>query len=257
MLLLLVALVCGCAGPHAPPAASQRRFDFQKDTFAFPNELLWVYRYDTNGNWTTERREPKPTYTLHCLVLARSARQFFLNARFDPCQPVADEQIYRRLIQRVVGSNPRRALPEGEKIVIPGYADLRTFSAAQEHLLKSECGGAWQSYIQRGNWRMIFPFTHDGQEQMADQLLERLRQQPPLVVHVVSFPRLTINHTVVVFDAQETQKEIQFTIYDPNRPAAPATLTFDRSARTFLMTANEYFHGGRVKVYEFYRKWNY
>src|SRR5437899_2660055 len=123
-------LLCGCAGPRQATSDTARHFDFQRDTFSYPNELRWEYRYDANGKWTTQWRYPKPAYSQHCFVVARSARQFFLNARFDPRQPVADEHTYRRLIRRVVSTSPHRSLPESEKIVIPVYADLHGFSHA-------------------------------------------------------------------------------------------------------------------------------
>jgi hypothetical protein len=218
--------------------------------------LLWEYHYDTAGRWTSHRRQPKPSYWLHCFVVARSARQFFEYARFDPGQPVADENTYRRLIRKIVSVDPRRRLPESERIVIPGYADLRMFSQAHEASLKRECGGAWQSYVQRGNWRMIFPFTRGGQERMASQVLSHLKDHPVLA-HVVRFPSLSINHSVLIYDATNTPAAIQFVIYDPNRPALPATLDYDRASRTFNLPPNNYFPGGRVDVYETCHKWDY
>lgn len=255
-LLLVLLLVGGCASSKPPPLSS-RRFEFARDTFAYPNELLWVYRYDDAGKWTTERREPRPEYAQHCFVVARSARQFFLNARFAPDQPVASEAVYRRLIRRVVGSSPRHALPESEKIVVPGYPDLRSFSEAWETLLKIECGGSWESYVQRGHWRMVFPFSRKHQDHMARQLLSDLQRHEPLVVHVARFPQLTINHAMVIYDARQTDDQIQFITYDPNRPAEPTTLSFDRCSKTFSLPPNDYFRGGRVDVYEVYGKWNY
>src|SRR5205814_9592176 len=127
------------------------------DTFAFPNQLRWESFYGTSGHWTTRDREPPPSYSLHCFVLAASTKQFFFNARFDPQKPRADERKYRRLIRRVVSTNPRKSLPDSNKIEIPGYATLREFSQAQERRLKAECGGAWQSYFKRGHWRIVFP----------------------------------------------------------------------------------------------------
>ena len=83
-------------------------FQFERDTFAFPNELIWEYRLDpTTGQAITFRREPPPTYAHHCFVLIRSARQFLYHARFDPTQPVADAATYDRLIRAVVSRNPR------------------------------------------------------------------------------------------------------------------------------------------------------
>jgi hypothetical protein len=254
---LLLWFLSGCATSHQSAPANARQFDFQKDTFAYPNELVWEYHYDANGRWVSHPRVPKPTYSHHCFVLARSARQFFLNARFDPGQPPADQRTYRRLIRRVISSSPRRGLPDSEKIVIPGYHDLREFSITQERLLKAECGPAMQSYFQRGHWRMIFPFTRHQQQRVAEQLLADLGKNQALVVHLARFPQLTINHAVVVFEGKQTEQEIQFSIYDPNQPAKPSTLMYHRSTRTFTLPANLYFPGGEVNVYEVYHRWNY
>src|SRR5437016_7366402 len=156
---LLAITLCGCAGPRAGVVTNTRHFDFHKDTFSYPNELLWVYEFDANGKWVSHTRDPKPTYWLRCFVVTRSARQFFLNAKFARVQPIADAATYKRLIKRVISSSPRRILPEAKKIVIPGYPDLRTFSQAQEKLLKAECGGQLDSYFKRGHWRMVIPFS--------------------------------------------------------------------------------------------------
>ena len=247
--------MCGCASRQ--PFVGARPFDFQKDSFAYANDLVWEYHFDTNGKWVHQRREPAPDYTHHCFVVARSARQFFENARFDATQPVADGATYRRLIRRVVSVDPSHSLPEAKKIVIPGYADLRDFSAGQEVPLKEECGGAWQSYFQRGHWRMVFSFGRSHQARTADELLADLKQNRPPVVHVVRFPQLTINHSVLLFGATETEKEILFSVYDPNKPDAPKVLNYDRATRTFDFAGNDYWPGGRVDIYEIYRTWNY
>lgn len=256
-MLLLLALIVGCASPQHLDTGSNKPFNFETDIFAFPNELTWTYEYDAQGKWTTHTRKPKPDYSQHCFVIARSTRQFYLNARFDPSQPVADQAAYRRLIRRVVSSNPRKGRPDPEKIVIPGYPNLRSFSQAQENLLKAECGPAWQSYVQRGHWRIVFPFTRHHQENTARVLLAETGYGRPVVVHLVRFPQLTINHALVVFRAKQEENEIQFIAYDPNRPAEPRILNYDRARRTFLFAANDYFPGGRVDVYQVYHKWDY
>ena len=234
-----------------------RSFDFNRDTFAYANELLWEYTYDEKGNWTTHTRELKPTYYQHCFVVARSARQFFDNARFDPSLPQIDESVYRERIRRVVKASPRRPLPEAQKVIFPGYADLRSFSREHEASLKSECGSATQSYIQIGNWRTILPFTRAHQERMARQLVTHLRSHRPVLVHVLRFPQLSINHALLLFDAKKTSSEVEFSVYDPNTPAHPVSLFFDRATRSFRFPPNTYFFGGTVNVYEIYWKWNY
>jgi len=251
---MLLAALCGCAG-H--PFVGSRPFNFQTDTFSYANGLVWEYHYDANGKWVHQRRDPAPDYHQHCFVVARSARQFFENATFDANQPVADEKTYGHLIHKVVSIDPSKPLPDSKKIVIPGYANLREFSAAHEHLLKDECGGAWHSYVQRGHWRMIFPFSRAHQESTAEQLLADLKENRPPVVHVVRFPQLTINHSVLIFGATETEKEIKFSVYDPNKPDKPKTLDYDRATRTFDFAGNDYWPGGRVDIYEIYRSWDY
>jgi hypothetical protein len=256
-LLLLGLLAAGCASPGNNPPATRRPFNFPADTFAFPNELVWEYHYDETGKWVSQPRDPAPEYSHHCFVVARSVKQFFEHSRFNPAQPVADAETYRRLIDRVIGISPSRTLPDAEKIVIPGYADLRSFSEAQAGLLKSECGGAWHSYLQHGHWRMIMPFSRHQQQKMAEQLQAAIAENRAPVIHVVRFPQLTINHAVVLFGAAETPEAIRFSVYDPNNPKAPTELTFDRATRTFQFPANDYFPGGRVDVYEIYRNWLY
>jgi hypothetical protein len=257
-LSLALLLLCGCFSPGSRPISSARQFTFGQDTLAYPNDLIWVYYRDpVTGKFRHKQREPRPDYTHHCFVVARSARQFFQHARFDPAQPVADRAIYRKLIRRVTSTSPRKILTEAEKVVIPGYTNLFGFSQGQEKLLKAESGGAWQSYLQRGHWRMVFPFSHRHQEKMVDQLRRRIQDQVPPVIHIVRFPKLTINHALVVFDARETGEGIEFAVYDPYDPVKPGLLTFNRKERQFYFPGNDYFVGGKVDVYEIYCSWNY
>ena len=255
LFLILVCLLCGCASTH--PRTPSRRFDFSKDTFAYANELVWEYSFNTNGDWTTHRRDPPPEYSLHCFVVARSACQFFENARFDPEQPRTDDATYRELVRRVTGTNPRKPIQAEDIIVIPGYPDLRSFSKDHGKLLKEECGGAWQSYFQRGNWRMIFPFTRHQQLETARRIKERTKAGWPALVHLVRFPQLTINHTVLIYGVNEEKDSLSFDVYDPNQPGEPVILRFDQQSNTFIMPRCAYFPGGRVDGYEIGHKWDY
>jgi hypothetical protein len=255
--LIGITLALGGCATSRPVTTGSRHFNFARDTFAYANELVWEYHFDEHGKWVHQPRKPKPDYTHHCFVVARAAKQFFAHARFDASLPVANDRTYRRLIARVVSRSPLRESPEDERIVIPGYANLREFSAAQANPLQSECGGAWRSYFQRGHWRMIWPFSRRHQQNTAGQLVAGVKQNHPAVVHVVRFPSLRINHAVLLFDAVETEKEIRFAAYDPNSPEKPATLTFDRATREFSLPTNFYFPGGRVDVYRIYYNWRY
>jgi hypothetical protein len=244
------------ASPPGEWARAPRRFDFDRDTFAFANELIWEYQFDAaTGKTTFRRREPKPNYAHRCFVLTRAARQFLYHARFDPSQPVADDETYRRLVRVIVSRNPRTPCSPEKQIVIPGFAGLREFSTARGPLLQAECGGAWRSYVLRSHWRMIFPISRAHQEWTATQLLAEVNRNFSPIVHLVRFPSLTINHGMILFDAAETATGVVFSAYDPNNPARPARLTFDRAARTFSLPLNRYWAGGGLNVIEIYRGW--
>ena len=264
LLLLLLWIVAASllTGCHTSSCVQSydRPFAFHQDTFAYRNDLKWEYVFDESTGKTSHRpRDPKPEYTHHCFVVARSARQFFQFATFDPSIPRADDETYRKLINRVVDRDPMHCgvEDERERIIIPGFANLREFSLAKPKLLQEECGGAWRSYFQRGHWRIMVPFSRAGQEKEMTLLLSQIRNHRPPVVHLVRFPQLSINHAIVLFDAKETETEIEFSAYDPYEPDQPAMLTFDRRARRFRFPRNPYFIGGEVNVYEVYRSWFY
>jgi hypothetical protein len=130
---------------------------------------------------------------------------------------------------------------------------LREFSGDHEALLKEEMGSALESYFQRGNWRMVFPFSERHQEKLALRLAAALQGGRPAIVHVVRFPSLTINHAILLFAVEMRGPDLLFSAYDPNDPAMPTLLRYDSSARRFLLPETSYFAGGRVDVYEVYR----
>ena len=144
-----------------------------------------------------------------------------------------------------------RSIPD-ERVIIPGYPDLRSFSADHVALVEHAMAGPWQTYLQRGNWRMIFPFGAHHQTRVAERLLGALTRGWPPIVHVLRYPELTINHLLLVFDAEETPAEIRFWAYDPNDAERPVALTYDRSLRAFSFATTVYFPGGPVKAYEVY-----
>jgi hypothetical protein len=237
-----------------PPAESLRSFQFERDTFTFANELVWQYRFDPKtGAMSVAPNDPPPTYSHRCFVLVRSARQFFYHARFEPDAPVAEPGVYGRLIRQVVSRNPRRASATPERIPIPGYDCLRAFSHAHEPLLKAECGGPWQSYFLRSHWRMVFPIWGRHQQRTAQRLCQAVRQGSAPTAHLFCFPRIAINHGLLLFGVVETGQEIQFEAYDPNVPTHSVTLSFDRLRRAFTFPPSCYWSGGPVSVVQIFR----
>lgn len=229
-------------------------FDFQRDSFAFANETVFEYNIPSPRGGLRPRHEGNSDYTLHCFVMARSARQFFQHARFEPTQHKLSDAEYAELIRRIVSTDPREGRPSEPPIQIPGYPNLRAFSAARERLVKDQLGGAWQSFLQRGNWRILFPFPAGQQQATAAELVDSLRQNRPAVVHVVTHA-LSINHAVLLFGAVLHRDVISFAMYDPNDAEAPLQLTFDRATATFQFPTTRYFRGGPVEVYEVYAGW--
>jgi hypothetical protein len=233
-----------------------RRFEFARDSFAFANELIWEYRPNTaTGGMDFRPHTPKPDYAHRCFVLVRTARQFLYHAAFDPSAAPLGDVVYRGKLREVLSRNPRRTCPAGREVVFPGYAGLRDFSAAREKLLKAECGGAWQSYVLRSHWRMVFPISRVHQAWTAGELIDALKRGISPIIHLVKFPALTINHGMIVFNAKETPGGFEFQAYDPNNPAQPASLTYDRATRTFSLPPNRYWPGGALDIIEIYRNW--
>ncbi len=233
-----------------------RPFLFDRDTFAYANELVWEYRFDpVTGAMTTRPNRPAPAYTHRCFVMVRSARQFHYHAVFFPESPPAEAETCRRLIREVVSRSPRRPSPAATKVPVPGFDGLRSLSRAHESLLKAECGGAWQSYCLRSHWRMILPVSRRHQARTARRLTGALAENRAPIVHLFRFPQVTINHGIILLRLRQTDSAIQFAAYDPNLPDRPTELAYDRAGRTFTYPPNRYWAGGRVDVIEVYKGW--
>jgi hypothetical protein len=229
-------------------------FRFERDTLTFANELVWQYRFDSaTGAMTVVNSEPSPQYYHRCFVIIRSARQFYFHARFEPGQPAVDHETCRGLIREVVSRSPRRESPSAQRVTIPAYSGLRAFSQANEPLLKAELGGPWQSYFLRSHWRMVFPISLRHQQRMAQQLRKAVIEGSAPTVHLFRFPRITINHGLLLFGLTESEREIRFDAYDPNLSSHPVKLIYEKVSRRFSFPPTIYWAGGVVSVVQIYR----
>jgi hypothetical protein len=61
----------------------------------------------------------------------------------------------------------------------------------------------------------------------------------------------------VLFAATESADGVVFEAYDPNTPAHPVALHYDRAARRFRFPATNYWAGGPLSVTEAYADWPY
>jgi hypothetical protein len=233
-----------------------RRFDFYRDRFAFANELRWQYQSDpATGRMDFRPRSPTPEYTHRCFVLVRAARLFLYHTRWEPGQGRATEEQYRRWVDRVLARCPRRPSAPGQAVVFPGYSGLHEFSRAHAALLKASCGGAWRSYVLRSHWRMVLPISRAHQAATAARLMAALGQNVCPIIHLVTFPALTINHGMIAYDVRATAGGAEFLAYDPNDPANPAVLQFDQRRKTFSLPPNRYWAGGDLNLIQIYRSW--
>ncbi len=253
-LFLLSLFLAGCTTPRE--VASRHPFRVPADTLAFANETVWRYKVDPiAGVQEHERKKMPPRYALHCFAMSRITKEFFLHARFIPDAPPLDGDSLRRRIRQVVVRGPRHVDADELRVEIPGFADLWELSTAQPDLLKAEAGGSWRSYFQRGNWRMVLPFTAGQRGREASRIADELGRGNIAVVHLFTFPALRMNHALVVHAVRATDAGWSFDAYDPNAPGEPLVIDYDARTAHFRMPPTHYTVGGDVDAYEVYRDW--
>ena len=245
-----VVIFSGCGTCSLSPG---RPFSLSRDAFAFTNELTWKYEWGPDGKVTTTKADTPPSHPQRCFPMTRSVREFFYHARFEPEGAKLEREEYRTRVKEVVGRSSRCPSPTDDRVVIPGYADLHAFSMEYADVLRDECGGRAMSFLQRGNWRMIFPVTHRRFRKTAITLRKELDEGRVPIVHVYRFPNTKLNHAILLYDVEEASGELRFLAYDPNTPSRPVKLNFDLERDTFVYERNHYFGGGDVRVYEVYR----
>jgi hypothetical protein len=241
----LLALVSGCGtAPAAPPVASAgpAAFDFGVDTFAFRNEI--------------RERHPDPDadlYANYCFVLARGLRQFHQAARFDPEAPRLTHAGYVERV-RAIAAVPAWAPPLAvrDRIVIPGYAHLRAFSASEEAAVKEGLGGPVGTWFHWTNWRVTFPVSRSHQATVATDVARDLAAGRLVQLLVTNWPTPELNHTVVAYRVDDRGDRVDFTVWDPNEPERPGLVTFDRIAQRFWATDMYAVRPGVIRAFRMY-----
>ncbi len=253
--VLLVAAACivalGCAtGPLETRSAGlsvETRtpgFSFATDTFAFANLI--------------RERHPglENIYANYCFVLARGARQFFLFARFDPATPRLDHDGYVDRVKRIASRAPwAPALPPESRVLIPGYANLREFSRAEEYAVKEGLGSRFWTFVHWTNWRVTFPMPPAHQEGVAHEVMERLHAGELVQLLVTNWPKPELNHTVVAYGYRLGPGAVDFDVWDPNDPDAPGIVSFEREHRRFWATRVYATEPGPIRAFRMYYSW--
>ena len=237
-------LATGCASiPSAgAPVATRSHFELEHDAFAFANLVR------------AERPGKNDAFANYCLLLARAAGQFYRFARFVPDRPAVSPEEYARLVRVVLG-RPLWAPPvtEAERVIIPGYADLRGFSVAHEGVIKGALGSNVLSMLHWRTWRVGVDFGPGHQARLARELVGEVEAGRPAPLMITNFPHEDLlNHAVLVYAHRPAPQGTDFLAYDPNDPGSPFTLYYDGAARAFWVGPLTYSAPGRVRAFRLY-----
>ena len=241
----------------ARASASGSDFRFDRDTFAFQNATVLKYK---NGVPSLRARSasdgPANKYTRRCFVMTRTVMQFRKFARFDPHgAPLDDNQLAARI--RAVSRHFawQEPLPENQRIVFPGYANLRQMSKARAEVFKENIGSGFITYFRPSNGRMFFQYSLKYQDRTHANLDAALSRGDLFVGYLSTYPKLSINHAVLVYAREKRRPgdELEhYLVYDPNHAEAPRHLTWSPRERAFSYQKDIDFIGGFVRVYQAY-----
>ena len=239
-----VAAACASAPARpAPPADATLTvpgFAIERDTFAFRNDIA------------AKHPDRDDLYAHYCFVLARGARQFFQAARFDAAAPRLDHAAYVERVRRIVDYRPwHAALPPDDRVVIPGYPNLREFSRAEEAAVKEGLGGRFWTWVHWTNWRVAWPVGRAHQADVLEQIRGELAAGRLVQLLVTNWPIPELNHTVLAFAARPNGAATELAIWDPNEPEGPGTITFDPE-RGFWATRVYETRPGAIRVFRMY-----
>jgi len=219
-------------------------FSFEKDRFAFANETVWNYHKETNPK-KISKDDP---YSRRCFVMSRATLQFWKFAHFAPQHPKLSQKKLARYIRQITKIPVWKNLENKDRIVIPGYANLYEATTAEPLPFQKNIGLGWPTYFRFGNFPIVFPPTSFQQEKLHHWLQKSLKQNYPAIVWLINFPSLSINHAVVVFASQQTDKIVHYQVYDPNLKDRPLILNYDLTKKEFSYEKTFYFAGRRVKA---------
>jgi hypothetical protein len=245
----LLATACASVEPAPSVARAERRaavpgFSFSTDTFTFPNEIR------ARTPWRPD------LYANYCFVLARGLRQFFAFARFDPQAPRLTSEAYVERVREIAAHQPWDPPPApDDRVVIPGYANLREFSRGQEAAVKAGLGGRFWTLMHWTNWRVTFPVTRGQQAEVAREVMEELDAGRLAQLLVTNWPKPELNHTVVAYAYRSGPSGVEFVVWDPNEPGGPGLMTFDTEISRFRATRLYDTEPGLIRAFRMYYSW--
>jgi hypothetical protein len=230
-------------------------FDYHRDTLSFANWTVFSYE---NGHIVSHKNQFGHHYSRRCFVMTRTVEQFYKFARFEPNAPRLNEKELQKRIRAITRRPPwHNALPPEQRIVIPGYHNLRELSAANTQLMQRNIGLGWVVYLRPGNVRMFYLHNKNYQAKMHEQLEQDLARHEFFIAYLSDFPILHINHSVLVYKHSRPRSpdgSDHYLVYDPNHPDGPRHLEWHAATREFSYEKDQEFAGGFTRVFQVYGK---
>lgn len=226
--LLLSLCLTGCSvfrQSAKVPAPGPRAFDFATDTLAV--------RLTEPALGEEKEALADPALLGH--IDAHVSRQFFLHARFDPAQKPPGTETRAALVRQVLKREAHETPSYEQRVVIPGYANLREFSRLQGHLLRAEsslvCGCENRASL------LVKAFGRDsGKDAVVSAIVASVAANRPTLVRLYRQHALHYNRSLLVFDSHPGEGQVCLTAYDPAAPRRPVELTFNRVTRAFALS---------------------
>jgi len=232
-------------------------FRFDRDTFAFANQTVFEY-HEGHASLRKLSAIKRDAYNRHCFVMSRTALQFKKFARFEPRSAALNDTALAARVRAVIGQPTWvEPLPEKQRIVFPGYKDLKEMSKARRELVQLNIGHGWPSYFRISNARMMFQDGTGYQERTHARLNAALARGDLFVAFLTTYPRFSINHSVLIYKLKSSLPNPgvdRYLVYDPNHSEAPRELTWFVRDRAFAYQKDYDFIGGYVRVYQVYGK---
>ncbi len=239
--LTLPLWLTGCAAFHRtakviPPGP--RPFDFATDTLALP----------TPEPLPVQEPEPLSAPGLRRHVDATVTRQFFLHARFEPSQPPPTTTRRVALVRQVLRRDPKRLSAEHQRVIIPGYANLKEFSRLQGHVVRAESWLVCPSVAWTPVEVKAFGGSDTRRTATVNELAALLAASRPALVRLYRQRVLKYDRSLLLISAQEENGEVRFQAYDPAAPKQPVLLTFNRASHAFTLSDDPAASGAALAV---------
>jgi len=256
------AALCLCCGilliGWACSAIAAPDFQFNRDTLAFTNMTVFDYHEGKVAHLghSSSERQRTPRYTRRCFVMSRTVVQFRKFARFEPNRKPLDDIELAHRVRQVTRHPPyEQPVAADQRVVFPGYKNLRELSVKRGWVLQKNIGLGWPTYLRIGNYRMFYNHSKKYQAETHERLNASLAQGQLFIAYLSDFPTLHINHAVLVYDrkpASRTDNADRYNCYDPNHPDGPRELVWFPDKNVFNFEKDQEFVGGFTRVFQVY-----